>query len=132
MLSSFTHCLFALALFAPALHAQLHPVDPRQTHERILAIVPMVGSGKPGDPKKPLFADTPELIGYHAELSDNEQFALVEFVARTRAALSAISPARNARVQIFRKEGPSREAIIREFQKLKPKFNIDNFSLSAN
>ena len=52
---------------------------------------------------------TPYLIGYQAEISDDGQFALVEFVARTRVALAPINAQRDARVQIFRKtDGPPR------------------------
>ena len=77
--------ILVISLLAQLASAQFRPVDPRQTHERILAIVPMVGTGRgPDDPKRPLFADPPNLIGYHAELSDDGQYALVEFVARPR------------------------------------------------
>jgi hypothetical protein len=123
-----TFCLF---LFTQLLFAQFRPVDPRQTYERVIAIVPMVGSGQPHDPKRPLFSDTPDLIGYQAELSDNGQFALVEFVARSRTAFARISPVTDARVQVFRKTDGRREDIIREFQKLKAKFNLENFGLSV-
>ena len=124
--------ILAISLLAQLALAQFRPVDPRQTHERILAIVPVIGTGRgPDDPKRPLFADTPNLIGYHAELSDDGQYALVEFVARTRAALAPISSARDARVQTFSKTTGRRDDIVREFQKLKRKFNIDNFGLSV-
>ena len=124
--------IFVISLLTQLALAQFRPVDPRQTHERILAIVPMVGTGRgPDDPKRPLFADTPNLIGYHAELSDDGQYALVEFVARSRAALAPISSARDARVQTFSKTDSRRDDIVREFQKLKRKFNIDNFGLSV-
>ena len=124
--------IFAISLLAQLASAQFRPVDPRQTHERILAIVPLVGTGRgPDDPKRPLFADTPNLLGYHAELSDDGLYALVEFVARTRAALAPISSARDARVQTFSKTDARRDDIVREFQKLKRKFNIDNFGLSV-
>jgi hypothetical protein len=123
--------LIAFSLLANLLSAQFRPVDPRQTYERIIAIVPMVGTGQPNDPKRPLFSDTPKLIGYQAELSDDGQFALVEFVARSRADLASISPLRDARAQVFRKSDARREDIIREFQKLKRKFNLDTFGMSV-
>ena len=124
--------ILVISLLVQLASAQFRPVDPRQTHERVLAIVPMVGTGRgPDDPKRPLFADTPNLLGYHAELSDDGQYALVEFVARTRAALAPISSARDARVQTFSKTDARRDDIVREFQKLKRKFNIDNFGLSV-
>ena len=108
--------ILAISLLAQLALAQFRPVDPRQTHERILAIVPMVGTGRgPDDPKRPLFAD------------DDGQYALVEFVARTRAALAPISSARDARVQTFSKTDARRDDIVRDFQKLKRKFNLDNF-----
>jgi hypothetical protein len=64
-------------------------------------------------------------------LSDNGQFALVEFVARARVILAGISSATDARVQVFRRTDSRRDDIIREFQKLKAKFNLENFGLSV-
>ena len=123
----------ALTLFmlSPVALAQFRPVDPRLTYERVLAIVPMVGSGRADDPKRPMFSDSPKLIGYHAELSDNGQFALVEFVARTREELAVINSSRDARVQTFKKSDAKRSDVLREFQKLKAKFNPDNFGLAV-
>ena len=123
--------ILALSLLAQLALAQFRPVEPRQTHERVLAIVPVVGTGHPSDHKRPLFADIPNLIGYHAELSDDGLFALVEYVARTRADLAPISAVRDARVQTFSKTDKRRDDIVREFQKLKRNFNIDNFGLSV-
>src|SRR5260370_39186903 len=42
-----------------ALFAQ-HRVNPTQLHERIYARVPMVGTGKYGDPRRPMYAPNPD------------------------------------------------------------------------
>jgi hypothetical protein len=85
----------------------------RNTHERVVAIVPMIGTGTEDDPRRPMFAplaaemaapaDDKEALGvkptvgvkpagriiaYTCKPSDDGRFALVEFVATDRAALS--------------------------------------------
>ena len=75
---------YLLAIIAiPSLlmaQAQFRKVDPQLTHERIIAIVPMVGAGTAKNPKHPLFSDLEGLTGFTAELSDDGRFVLVEFV----------------------------------------------------
>ena len=52
----------SLAFVSPVL-AQRAPavrkVPAHQTYERITAVVPFVGTGAKGDPKRPMFAPTP-------------------------------------------------------------------------
>jgi hypothetical protein len=95
--------LVALFLWVP-LSAQ-HRVDLRNRYERVLAIVPMVGSGTPDDPMRPDYAPLPPsaavtplvttsslatpsspegIIGFSYQVNDDGKFALVEFVARSR------------------------------------------------
>jgi hypothetical protein len=66
-------------------------------HERIIAIVPLIGAGTYADPRRPLFApDSKDLHNpngihsYRWEASDDGRYAIVEFVARNRAALLPI------------------------------------------
>jgi hypothetical protein len=69
-------------------------------YHRVYVISPLMGSGKPGDPKRPIFAPAPPqppvqgatiaratppsghsgLLGYQMQLSDDGQTALVEMV----------------------------------------------------
>ena len=64
----------------------------RNTHERVLAVVPMVGSGTPDDPRRPMYAPVPGgapsregIIAFTYQVSDDGKFALVEFVAHDHA-----------------------------------------------
>jgi hypothetical protein len=66
-------------------------------HERIIAVVPLIGAGTYADPRRPLFApDSKDLHNpngihsYRWEASDDGRHAIVEFVARDRAALLPI------------------------------------------
>jgi len=84
--------LFALWVFAIALFAQRN-VGPGNGNHRVLAVVPLVGAGTNEDPKRPMLVpsaaeaaadhvdgERPDLLGYTMQLSDDGQFALVEFV----------------------------------------------------
>ena len=76
-------------------------VSPGMMYHRVYVISPLMGSGKPGDPQRPIFAPTlPQpgaqgatapaasaapashsgLLGYQMQLSDDHQTALVEMV----------------------------------------------------
>jgi hypothetical protein len=90
--------LAALLLFSPSYSQQR--VNLRNTHERLLCVVPMVGSGTADDPRRPMFAPLPPgpyekrsrdgIIAFTSEESDDGRYALVEFVARDRAGLKPI------------------------------------------
>ena len=63
------------------------------------AVLPLVGTGTITDPKRPMFAPLPSavspasrtgILGYSFQLSDDGQFALVEFVAAQRSAFKDI------------------------------------------
>jgi len=79
-------CLFC----ASTLLAQ-QAVDPRNRYERLVCIVPMIGSGTYEDPRRPAYAPTSNeqgqaepglgILGYSFQISDDGQFALVEFAA---------------------------------------------------
>jgi len=84
--------LVALSVFASALCAQ-RAVSPENMHHRVWAVVPLVGAGTDDDPKRPMLVPTaaeaeadkiqgvrPDLLGYTVQLSDDGQYALVEFV----------------------------------------------------
>jgi len=71
-------------------------VSPQMMYHRVWAVVPLIGTGKPDDPKRPMFVPSPAeqtakfrkgdrsgIIGYSMQLSDDGQSALVEFVGAT-------------------------------------------------
>jgi hypothetical protein len=76
-------------------------------YERLICVVPIVGTGTVDDPKRPMFvplpghaaadarpskgfSDPPAIVGFHSVLSDDGQSAIVEFIARDRAAFKPI------------------------------------------
>jgi hypothetical protein len=82
--------LTALSVFAVTVFAQ-SSVSPENMYHRVYAVVPMVGSGTSGDPRRPMLVPLPStsssaasgrpgLLGFQMQPSDDGRFALVEFV----------------------------------------------------
>src|SRR4051794_26011898 len=90
--------LLLFSLLTTLLFAADYPVDPRNTYNRLVCVVPMVGAGTAADPRRPQYAPWPtapagsrtQIIAFSHQMSDDGRFALVEFVARDRRAFSAI------------------------------------------
>ena len=153
-------CLFVLLLLTlllPLLSQQ--PVSMRNTHERVVAIVPMIGKGTEDDPRRPMFAPLAEemaapasartadaadkptvgakpagrIIAYACKPSDDGRFALVEFVATDRAALEEILKETNPDVKVFRLGEQSRGAALTELRKFRKDFdfNLDSSKFGA-
>ena len=117
-------------------------VDPRNLHERLFCVVPMIGTGTWADPKRPMYAPLPGqmnpasrtgIIGFTHVLSDDGQFALVEFVARDAKAfdyiLADLNINLNINVKAFRKGKDKREDIEAEFRKHKKDFSFESFGV---
>lgn len=125
--------------------AQFRPVDPRLTHYRVVAVVPVVGAGTKESPKRPLLADLPGLIAWQAEPSDNRQFCLVELVAKSPAVLEAAftnaawqqaaqnRPGLPPGIQLLmqRKEDSRVREVYAEFAKLKRSFRAEAFGVAV-
>ena len=102
--------LFFFALTVNVARAQ-HHVDLSASHERILLVVPMIGSGTWADPKRPMFAPVASQIGrdksgilaFYHELSDDGKSAIVVLVAHDRSTFNAIfaSAKTNPSIQVF-------------------------------
>lgn len=125
-------CLLASAAVMPA----QPPVNQRHMYERVMAIVPVIGTGTAADPKRPLYAPAPHtlsptsrtgLLGFTYVLSDDGHFALVEFVARDRSAFATILA--DTTIQTFRKGVNQQAEIVAAFTKLKKNFDIDHFGV---
>ncbi len=119
-----------LALALPALllgQAQFRKVDPQLTHDRIIAIVPMVGAGTAKDPKHPQYSDSPGITGFTAELSDDGRYALVEFVAKDRKLLDVIA---NSGQRLERKDAATKDSIYEDFKRYKKTFKPERFGLT--
>lgn len=105
-------------------------------HERLLAVVPMVGAGTYADPKRPMFTAVGRiegrqgLLGFSYQASDDGQFALVEFVAADRAILNAIRLS-SSTAKSFVRGADKRADIEAEFRKYKRDFDLDKLAVGA-
>lgn len=114
-------------------------VDPRNMHERLLCVVPITGTGTPADPRRPMHAPPPPakgavpsrdgIIAFTWQPSDDGRLALVEFVARDRAAFDAILKDSNPEVKVFEKGKAKRADIEKEFKRHKKDFDLDRFGV---
>lgn len=119
------------------LYAQLR-VDARNIYERVMAVVPLTGTGTFDDPKRPMYAPSPAqiqtatatrtgILAFTYVLSDDGNVALVEFVARNRAAFQAILA--DPTIKSFLKGRDSFQAVQTEFLKHKANFNFAQFGV---
>jgi hypothetical protein len=91
-----------LSFFTLPLAAQ-RSVPAEVMYHRVLAVVPIIGSGTADDPRRPMLTPSPgemkafsqadarkrpDILGYQMQLSDNGKFAIVEFVFSSPAAYS--------------------------------------------
>jgi hypothetical protein len=109
-------------------------VDPTMTYHRVMAIVPLVGSGTSIDPSRPMFAPTPQatpshtgIIAYQHQLSDDGTLSLVEFVAVDRSAFAALFASTNPLVQYFEVGKSTQAQILAAFQQKKASFSLATF-----
>ena len=134
-----------LLTVATCLPAQ-HKVDTRQLYERLYCVLPFIGTGSWASPKRPMYAPSPAqmnpasrtgIIGFTHVLSDDGQFALVEFVARDASAFQHILADINANLNVnvnvraFSKGKDKREDIEAEFRKHKKDFSFDHFGVKV-
>jgi hypothetical protein len=132
------HRLLLLFVYALSTLSAQQRVDPRNTHHRLLCIVPMVGAGTDADPRRPAHApvfvpgaapSSSGIIAYHYQLSDDGQYALVEFVARDRSAFKDILADRGMNVRTFEKGRDKLQDIEQEFRKHKKNINLAQFGM---
>jgi hypothetical protein len=129
-------CFFALIAPLPAQQR----VDSRHLYERTMSIVPMTGTGSFADPVRPMYTPLPAalnaaatsrsrtaILGFTYVLSDDGKHALVEFVARDRAAFQQILA--DPTVKSFVKGKDKREDVEAEFKKYKKDFNFTHFGV---
>jgi hypothetical protein len=115
-------------------------VDPGSMYARIDVIVPMIGSGTWDDPKRPMFAPTPQqmapgnrtgIIAFNQVQSDDGNSALIEIVAANRSELALITAPMTASavpgLQLFDRSTNSAATVQSAFQVLKKNFDITKF-----
>ena len=107
---------------------QFRRVDPENTHERMVAIVPVTGAGTRTNPGRAMFTDLPGIIGYKVEFSDDRRFALVELVARDRKVFDAIRVSQLAGLRFAQKDDVvQKEGVLQQFVALKRGFQPGMF-----
>lgn len=110
-------------------------VDLSNTYHRVLAIVPLVGSGTHADPMRPMFAPTPSaslpdrtgIIAWQHQVSDDGTLAIVEFVAPSRAAFAPLFASTDPRVQVFEVGQHAQAEVQAAFQQVKTSFSFSTF-----
>ena len=119
-------------------------VSPEMMYHRVFAIVPLIGSGKPDDPRRPMFTPSPAeqaakfkngdrtgVIGYSMQLSDDGKSALVEFMGENPSELKFIVNSQAAGVIAFERGTATKEQIQAAFQKYKAGFTLSTLGTSA-
>jgi hypothetical protein len=113
-----------------------HRVDPRNTYHRVIAVVPMIGTGTATDPRRPQYAPwgvsaatgtASGIIGFTQVPTDDGKFAIVEFVARDRKSLAAILA--DTTITSFEKGLQSKATIETALQKVKKNFDLVQFEV---
>jgi hypothetical protein len=103
-------------------------------YERVMAIVPMTGAGTLDDPMRPLYAPAPKdmnpsastgILAFTFVTSDDGNLALVEFVARDRAAFQQILA--DTSITVFLKGRDKRADAQAAFAQYKKNFNFGTF-----
>lgn len=121
--------LLALALAASAQRR----VDPKYVYHRVIAVVPLAGSGTASDPKRPKYAPWPVstdpngIVAFVFEPTDDGRSAIVEFVAQNNAAFSALLADKT--VTVFPKGAVSKQTIENAVRPLRRDFNLDSFGM---
>jgi hypothetical protein len=128
----------------PGRRDTVHSVDPGQMYHRVWARVPIVGTGKSGDPIRPMLAPLPQstpaqpsapvakphsgILGYTMLISDDGKWALCEFVGATPQDLKVITSAASANVVVFERGSSTVADIEADFQKYMKSFTFARFA----
>jgi hypothetical protein len=113
-------------------------VNPRNAYVRIVAVVPLIGTGSKEDPIRPDYVPAPAprgsklsrpdpagIIGFHFVMSDDKKHAIVEYVARDRSAFNRLMADRRPDVKVFDKGRAQRSEMDVELKKHKTNINLD-------
>jgi hypothetical protein len=108
-------------------------VDPRNTYNRVIAVVPLTGGGTASDPKRPKYAPWPVtantggILGFVFEPTDDGKSAVVEFVAQSRAAFSVLLADKT--IQVFQRGSASKSSIETAIKQVRKDFSLDSFGM---
>jgi len=126
----------AVLCFVAALSAQRR-VDPRYSYHRVIAVVPLVGSGTPQDPIRGKYVPTAQtagspgtgIIAFAVELSDDRTRAIVELVALQRATLVPILADHS--ILVFEKGVAKNSDIESAIQPFRKGFSLLSFGVAV-
>jgi len=129
-------CVLIAALFvlAAALAAQQR-VDPRWNYHRVIAVLPMQGSGTAADPLRPKHAPAPGvlsragIVAFTFEFSDDGQLAIAEFVAVDRPRLAEVLADTAPGVLVFEKGVVPKATIEAAIKPFRKDFSLDTFGV---
>jgi len=116
--------------------AQNRSVATHDQHERVIALVPFIGSGTMEDPKRPMFTPQPgtvaagsttDIIAFHFLPSDDGNFAIVELIARDKAAFADILASTNSNVKVFLRGRDTKAAMESFMQQYRKSFTLASF-----
>jgi hypothetical protein len=125
-----------------------HRVNPQNAHVRIIAVVPLIGTGTNADPIRPDYVPAPPfppglkpsklpapdlsgIIGFHFVMSDDKKHAIAEFVAHDPSAFKQIMADRRPDVRVFEKGKAKRADIEVELKKFKKDIDLDRWIVRA-
>lgn len=98
-------------------------VSEMDLHERVYAIVPLTGAGPLLVPPT-VGVGRDQILSWSWEPSDDGKFAIMEFVARDKAALKPILANKQV-VKAFERRKHGKDEVERELKKFKVKFSMD-------
>ena len=133
-------------------------VDPQNMYERVIAIVPMVGSGTDSDPRRPMYSSLPSAVSAPLTASASAitapvasappatplggstgilGYAMVESDDGQSAIIELVARDRSifqnmladSTIQVFLKGRDTPQAAAAAFQKVKPSFSLANFGV---
>jgi hypothetical protein len=116
--------------------AQNRAVGTRDQHERVIALVPFIGSGTTDDPRRPMFTPQPgtvaaasktDIVAFHFLPSDDGNFAIVELIARDKAAFATILASTDSNVKVFLRGRDSQQAVESFLQQYRKSFTLASF-----
>ncbi len=111
-------------------------VDASNLYQRLICVVPIVGTGTYDDPKRPLFAPvSPDplskdgILAYSWQPTDDGNLAIVQFVAKDRKAFASILAAGRADVRTFVRGEAKRGVLEVELKRLKRSFDMEQLTV---
>jgi len=113
-------------------------VDPYHIYYRVIAVLPLIGSGTLDDPVRPKYAPSaqsalstgqPGIIAFAYELSDDGKHAIAELVAIDRSVLLPVLDDHSPGVLAFERGVASKQQIESAMQQYRRDFSLNRFGV---